>query len=192
MVFQQFGEPLCRGLLQHLLQHVGRTAVADEYTMILGYRSIQPKSVAHHIGIGNIAQALGSTNIYVATDYHRSESRRGLLHHSLIKRQLQVHQSLRQALAAFPAEHRNRCQDLAADSIGGQALALSASMQNNAPLALQPLSGLLKHPRGAPTRPQPMAYRVAGTKVFVTRKSCHFMETFHQIWGQRKQFLHHI
>ena len=183
MIFQQLGEFLCRRFLQHLLQHVGRTTVTDEDPVVLGHGSIKPQTIANHICIRNFAKSLGGTDIYVATDNHCRQSRRSLLHHTLIERQLQIHQRLREALASFPAKHRDRRQHLSTDSIGWQALALSAGMQNDAPLALQPIGGLLKHPRGSPTRPQPMANRVAGAEIFVTRKSRHLMETFNQIRG---------
>ena len=95
VVLQQFRQRLRRRLLQHLLQDVRRTAVAHEYPVVLGDRGVQPQAVTHHIGLGNLSDALGSTDIHVATDNHRRQTAWRLCHHPLIQRQLQVHQRLR-------------------------------------------------------------------------------------------------
>ena len=139
MLLQQFRQPLCTRLLQHHLQHIGCTAVADKHTMILGDRGVEPQAVAHHVGIGNGAYALCCADIYVAADYHRGQPVGSLRHHSLIERQLQVEQGLCQPLSAFPAEHRNGCQYLATGGIRRQTAALSTGMQDNASLGCQPL-----------------------------------------------------
>ena len=146
------------------------TAVTDEDTMILGDGGIEPQAVAHHVGVRNLSDALCCADIHVAADYHRMEARRSLLHDALIERQLQVEQRLRQALAALPAEHGDRCQYLAADGVGWQTAALTASMQHDALLGSQPSlkffvfvfvpvnvpvtkESLHQQPRRSPTRP---------------------------------------
>ena len=186
VVLQQLRQRLRRRLLQHLFQDVRRTAVAHEHPVVLGDRGVQPQTVTHHIGLRNLSDALGSTDIHVAADNHRRQTARRLFHHPLIQRQLQVHQRLRQPLTALPAEYGNRRQHLATDSIRRQPLALSSGMQNDATLALQPFFGLLQHPGSTSTRPQPMADRVTRAEVFVMRQTSHFMEAFHHIWGQRQ------
>ena len=167
MVLLQFGQPLDAGLLQHLLQHAGRPAVADEDTMILGNGGVEPQAIAHHVGLGNLSYALGSTDIDVAADNHRCQTLRSLFHQSFVERQLQVEERLRQLLSTLPAEYGNRCQHLAADGIGRQALAASAGMQDDAFLLRQPVVKvcftfpcslftcirLLQQPGGSTTRP---------------------------------------
>ena len=96
--------------------------------MVLRDSSIKPQSVAHHIGIGDRTDALGSTDIHIATDYHRGQTLRGLLHHPFIERQLKVEQGLRQSLATLPTEHGDRGQYLTTGGIGGQSATLSTGM----------------------------------------------------------------
>ena len=172
--------------------------------MVLGNGRIQPQSVAYHVRIRYLPDALSSPDIDVPADYHGRQPVRSLSHHTLIERQLQVEQCLRQLLSPFPAEHGYGSQYLATGSIRRQATALTARMQDDTLLTRQPVIeifftfpfslftqiGLLQQPGGSPTRPQLMAYRVVGTKKLVVRQSSHIMETLHQIRWQRKQFLH--
>ena len=151
MICQQVGQLFRRWFLQHLLQHVGRTSVADEHSMMAGYRGVEPQAIAHHVGIGNIANTLSSPDIDVATDNHRGQTPWRLFHHALVEWQLQVKQRLRQALTTFPAEHGDGGQHLTTDSIRRQTLALSAGMNDDARLAFQPVAGLLEEPGGSPT-----------------------------------------
>ena len=94
MVFQQFRQALSIRLLQHHLQHIRRTTVTDKNTVVLGNRGVEPQAIAHHIGIGDSANALCCADIHIATDYHGGQSLRGLRHHTLVEGQLQVEQGL--------------------------------------------------------------------------------------------------
>ena len=96
--------------------------------MVLGNGSVKPQAVAYHVGIGDVAKAFSSTDIHVATDNHRGETRGRLFHHALVEWQLQVEQRLRQTLATLPAEYRDGRQHLTTDGIGRQAFALATSM----------------------------------------------------------------
>ena len=153
MVFLQHCQLFHAGFLQHLLQHARRLTATDEDTMVLGDGGIEPQAIADHIGLGHLTQSLCGTDIHVATDNHGCQTIGCLFHDSFIERQLQVEQCLREALATLPTEHGDGRQYLAADSIRRQSAALSAGMQNDAPLTVQPCLGLLQQPGGAPTRP---------------------------------------
>ena len=128
MVFEQFCEAFGTGLLQHLLQHVRGATVADKDPVILGDRGIKPKSIAHHVSIGDRSYALSSTDIDIAADNHRSQTFGSLSHHTLIERQLQVKQGLRQSLATLPTENGDGGENLATGGIRGQSATLSACM----------------------------------------------------------------
>ena len=144
MLLQQVGQRANRRFLQHLLEHGWRFAVAHEYTVVLGNRSVQPQSITNHIGLGDGSDTLCCPDIDIAADYHGGQSLGGLLHHALIERQLQVEQGLRQALATLPSENGQRGQNLAAGRIGWQAPALPACMQDDAALTIQPVCCLLQ------------------------------------------------
>ena len=143
MILLKLSERLYRGFLEHLLQHRGRLAIADEHPVILRHRGIEPETIAHHIGIGNRLQGLGGPDEDIATDHHRMQALRRSSHHLLIQRQLHTHQVLREFLTPFPTEHRQRHQHLTRNGIAGQTLALSTSMDQDTFLLRKPRFKLL-------------------------------------------------
>ena len=153
MVLQQLRQLFRSRLLQHLLQHTGCPSVAHEDAVVPGDSGIEPQAVAHHVGIGYSIQPLCRTDVDIAADYHRGQPGGSLLHDALIERQLQVEQRLRKLLAALPPEHGYGGQYLAAGSIRRQPAALSAGMEDDAALALQPVFSLLQQPGSTSTRP---------------------------------------
>ena len=120
--------------------------------MVLGNGGVEPQAIAYHISIGDGPDTLCSTDIHITTDNHRRQTLRSLLHHPFIERQLEVEQGLRQALSAFPTEHRNRRQYLATDGIRRQASALPTGMKDDTTLTVQPFLSLLQCPCGTATR----------------------------------------
>ena len=94
MVFLQCCQLLYAWLLQHLLQHIGSSAVADEDTVVLGDGCVEPQTIANDISLRNLSQSLCSTDIHVAAHYHRRQTLRSLLHDALIEWQLQVEECL--------------------------------------------------------------------------------------------------
>ena len=71
MVLQEVRETFGGRFLQHLLQDSGCTAVADKDTMVFSNRGVEPQAITHYISIGDVAKTLSSTDIHIATDYHR-------------------------------------------------------------------------------------------------------------------------
>ena len=94
MFFLYLVQGLYRGLLQHLLQDGGRLTTADEHAMVLGYRSIEPQTIADDVGLWNRLEGLCSPDQHVTANYHRMDVIRRHRHHFLIKRQLQTQQVL--------------------------------------------------------------------------------------------------
>ena len=219
MVFLQFGERLHRRFLKHLLEHSGRTAIADEHAMILRHRGIEPETIAHHIGIGDGLQRLSGPDEYIATDHHRMQTFRSSSHHLLIKRQLNAHQILRKLLSPLPSEYGQGHQHLAADGIGRQTLALTSGMDQYAlffrepllkrlllsfsPYSFSPFSFtpysfspysfspcFLQKPDRTATTAKAMADRITRTEILVTAQTRHIMKALHQIRWQGQQLLH--
>ena len=201
MVFLQLVQRFDAGFLQHVLQYLWRLARADKHAVVLSHRGIEPQAVANHIGIGHWLQGLRRTYQHIATHHHSMYALWRHLHHLLVKRQLQTQQILRKALSALPTEHRHWRQDLTRWSIRRQTTTLSASMQQYALFAWQPLAERfailnshtgLQQPCGATTTTQLMSYRIVGTEVLITTQSCDIVETVHQIRWQREQLFHRL
>ena len=81
--------------------------------MVLGYFGSEPQAIAHHVGIGDGLERLGSADVDIAADNHRAQTLGRLVHDALIEGHLQGEQVLRQALAALPSEHGNGREYLA-------------------------------------------------------------------------------
>ena len=71
MAVHQFAQLLHRRLLENEIKHLWSLSLGKEHTMILGQRGINPKSIAHDIGIGNLLQLAG-TDIYITRCYQGS------------------------------------------------------------------------------------------------------------------------
>ena len=144
--------------------------------MVLGQRGVHPQTVAHHIGLRDGLQGLGRTDIDIATGNQGIQPLGGLLHDALVKGQLQREEVLPQPLSLGPTEDGYGSQYLARRGIAGQAAALSASVQQDALLAGEPLHEVslstpslvagLKQPGGTSTGTELGTYGVARTEPF--------------------------
>ena len=130
----QLSQLLHRGLLKHEVEHLGRLPLGKEHTVVLGQGGVYPKSVAHHIGIGNLLQ-LACTDINVARCYQSAETGRCGIHDALVQRQLQLQEVLAYALSALPTEYGNGGENLATGRIARQTTALASGMQQDTLLA---------------------------------------------------------
>ena len=70
MIALEVSEGLDRWFLEHLLQDSGGLAAADEDTMILRHRGIEPETITDDIGLRDGLQGLGSTDEHIAADHH--------------------------------------------------------------------------------------------------------------------------
>ena len=113
MVVLQLLELTDGGFLQHTLQHLRRTAVADEDAMMAGHRGVEPDAIADDVGLRDWRQWLRGADEDIAADHHRVEPAGGRLHDVLIEGQLERQQVLRKSLSALPSEDGDGCQDLA-------------------------------------------------------------------------------
>ena len=113
MLFLQLTQRLHRWLLKHTLELGGSLVGRDKDAVVLGYFGSEPQAIAHHVGIGDGLERLGSADVDIAADNHRAQTLGRLVHDALIEGHLQGEQVLRQALAALPSEHGNGREYLA-------------------------------------------------------------------------------
>ena len=106
----------------------------------------------------------------------------------------------------LPTEYGDGREDLAGWGVGGEPTALTAGMEQQTAVGLQPLAeffriggalaacgltiGFEKEPGGTSTRALFVADGVVGAKPVIAAQSCNIMKTFHQIGGKGEQFFH--
>ena len=68
-----------RRLLQHEVEHIGVLAAHHKHAVMRSLLHVGPKSVAHHVGIGDILQRLGGTQVHVAAGNEGAQPGGGFL-----------------------------------------------------------------------------------------------------------------
>ena len=68
-----------RRLLQHEVEHIRVFAAHHKHAMMRSLLHVGPKSVAHHVGIGDILQRLGGTQVHVAAGNEGAQPGGGFL-----------------------------------------------------------------------------------------------------------------
>ena len=68
-----------RRLLQHEIEHIRVFAAHHEHAVMRSLLHVGPKSVAHHVGIGDFLQRLGGTQVHVAAGNEGAQPGGGFL-----------------------------------------------------------------------------------------------------------------
>ena len=140
MGFHQVAQFLDGRLLKHEVELVGIAAGGHEHTVVLCQVGIDPQTIAHDIGLGDVLQRFAGADIDIATGNQCMQFVRSLLHNPFVQRKLQGQQVLRQALSPRPTKDGYGCQDFSRRSITGQTTALTSGMQENTFLTRQPFA----------------------------------------------------
>ena len=153
MGLRELAQRLYGGLLQHPLQLVGPLVGGDEDAVMACRLGIEPQAVADHVGLGDGLERLCGADEHVATDDHGVERTGRLGHDALIELAPAATAGPGRAAVPVPSERRDRGEHLARRSIGGQAAALSARMEQQPLVGGQPfverLASTLRLPRRA-------------------------------------------
>ena len=103
-----------RRLLQHEVEHIRVFAAHHKHAMMRSLLHVGPQTVAHNVGIGDILQRLGGTQVHVAAGNEGAQPGRRFLQDTLVERHLEVEQRLANLLSPRPTEHGHWREHLAA------------------------------------------------------------------------------